>query len=137
MISLTAQSGKLICARLPPSRFSILTTYIPLLLQIFQETLIGFFQECRLPAEERFCIMVLQFTLTTHEIQINIQSFVLYITEWRSMIPSQIFYYFNSFCSRKFPSALRNIIRNKQINFNCFFIILPSGSRLPLNFAET
>ena len=47
---------------------------------------------------------------------------------------TDFFYYFNSFRFWEFPSVLRSAIDNKQINFNCFFKILRSRSRMSLKF---
>ena len=48
----------------------------------------------------------------------------------------RFFYYFNSFRFWEFHSVLRSAIDNdnKQINFNCFFKILRSRSRMSLKF---
>ena len=49
----------------------------------------------------------------------------------------RFFQFLNSFRFEEFPSVLRSIyylIDNKQINFNCFFGILPTKSRVSLKF---
>ena len=49
----------------------------------------------------------------------------------------RFFHYFISFRFGEFPSVLRSVIDNKQINFNCFFKILPSRHECHLSLYQS
>ena len=49
----------------------------------------------------------------------------------------RFFYYFNSFRFREFPSALINVIDNKQINFNFFFKLYLLGHEYHLTLQQS
>ena len=138
--SLTAQYGELIYAKLSPSGFQTLILHITLIYFLFQETLLGSFQECRFPAEEGYSNIVLKYFQIVRSIQeiLNKHLDIFYgswITECR--FHHRVFDYFKSFRFREFPSALINVLDNKQINFNCFFKLYLLGHECHLTLQQS
>ena len=58
-----------------------------------------------------------------------------WITECR--FHHRVFDYFKSFRFREFPSALINVLDNKQINFNCFFKLYLLGHECHLTLQQS